>query len=386
MAADSYPCRQPDLPIPISRLASRYFLFSAPIIAWLRRHHQVNGVLAGTLPQSPQQNLFLGLPLELMPEEAAVLVDNKIGSIVDDVVVHHRAIAELDHKKRADYMAAWRAEGRKEADAAKDAMRQRAGAALDRLQGEKKELAQRALERKAEAAAVQLSSKARPLLRQDNAGRGEVEVFDDEDDLLFPAYAQASTLSSSVDSLASNIESTVSSITRPTIPSTMDSRDNPLLPEDTYFVTPTLSGSLIARTAPQSTPTTLSPSASQVLARPAADPHIVVPPTYPLYAYLASLGYFLSPGLRFGCTYMAYPGDPLRYHSHFLVVGSDWDEEMDLLTLIGGGRLGTGVKKGFLLGGRAPPSETASKATVLPEDSLQAGTDVRCFCIEWAGM
>ncbi len=32
-------------------------------------------------------------------------------------------------------------------------------------------------------------------------------------------------------------------------------------------------------------------------------------------------------------------------------MGLDWEEEFDLLDLIGGGRLGTGVKKGWLIGG-----------------------------------
>lgn len=33
------------------------------------------GCLIGTLPQVPQQNVFLGLPLELMIEEAALLLE-----------------------------------------------------------------------------------------------------------------------------------------------------------------------------------------------------------------------------------------------------------------------------------------------------------------------
>ena len=65
---------------------------------------------------------------------------------------------------------------------------------------------------------------------------------------------------------------------------------------------------------------------------------------------------------------MAYPGDPLRYHSHFLVDGNEWDEEINLMDIVGGGRLGTGVKKGYLLGG-----------------TNQNG-QVKTFSIEWAGM
>jgi len=47
----------------------------------------------------------------------------------------------------------------------------------------------------------------------------------------------------------------------------------------------------------------------------------------------------MTPGLRFGCHYTVYPGDPLRFHSHFLATGADWDEEFDLLDIVGGGRL-----------------------------------------------
>jgi len=79
------------------------------------------------------------------------------------------------------------------------------------------------------------------------------------------------------------------------------------------------------------------------------------------------------PGLRFGCDYNVYPGDPLRFHSHFAAVSYEWDEEICLLDLIGGGRLGTRVKKGFLIGGD-DVEETSKDNTV------------RTFCIEWGGM
>lgn len=72
---------------------------------------------------------------------------------------------------------------------------------------------------------------------------------------------------------------------------------------------------------------------------------------------------------------MAYPGDPLRFHSHFLAVGAEWDEEIDLLDIVGGGRLGTAVKKGYLLGGAERKS-----------DGGEEEGSVRTFCFEWAAM
>lgn len=91
--------------------------------------------------------------------------------------------------------------------------------------------------------------------------------------------------------------------------------------------------------------------------------------SYPLYKHLHANSYFLSPGLRFGCQFMAYPGDPLRFHSHFVVTGMGWDEEIEMRDIVGGGRLGTGVKKAWMVGG---------------EDNDKLGT-VRTFCVEWGG-
>lgn len=88
----------------------------------------------------------------------------------------------------------------------------------------------------------------------------------------------------------------------------------------------------------------------------------------------------MSPGLRFGCQYCVYPGDPLRFHSHFLAVGKGWDEEFDLMQLVGGGRLGTGVKKGFLVGGKEKRFREVDEG----EGGSEKG--VRAFSIEWSGM
>jgi tRNA-splicing endonuclease subunit Sen34 len=54
-------------------------------------------------------------------------------------------------------------------------------------------------------------------------------------------------------------------------------------------------------------------------------------------------------GLRFGGAFAVYPGDPLRYHSHYtaqLVLPS---ESVPMTTLVANGRLGTAVKKTHLL-------------------------------------
>ena len=44
-------------------------------IAVIRSEYRVCGTLVGTLPHMSQQNVFLGVPLVLLPEEAVLLVD-----------------------------------------------------------------------------------------------------------------------------------------------------------------------------------------------------------------------------------------------------------------------------------------------------------------------
>ncbi|WEW57705.1 tRNA-splicing endonuclease subunit [Emydomyces testavorans] len=302
---------QPELPIPISLISGHYFLFSADAVSYLRREHNICGVLIGTLPQIPQQNIFLGLPLELMPEEARLMVEKQVAYIVDDVKVHNQGLRALADEDRRHHLRNLEQEG---------------GQAALVQASKKQQLKEKALKQskkhKAQAASV-------PRMADVMQGGQE-----GNDELLFgPGEDHANE----------TIPSRASVVTGPA-----------------FGITPADSHALFPKPPPL---------AKGYLPK--------VPASYPLYAHLHSKGYFLSPGLRFGCQYMAYPGDPLRFHSHFLVVASEWDEEIDLMDLVVGGRLGTGVKKGYLIGGEVPSQER------------KKGTDertVRMFSLEWAGI
>ncbi|KAI5297479.1 hypothetical protein KEM56_004789, partial [Ascosphaera pollenicola] len=252
-----------DLPIPISLIADQYLLFSIDAVTYLRREHHICGVLSGTLPQVPQQNVFLGLPLQLMPEEARLLVDKGVAYIVDDAEAHQRGLAQAAEEDRQAYMDELRRHGQHAAAAQASRKEQQRQAAL-----------QKQRQKRAEEAAEESSSSPSTARRPD-------------------------------------------------------------VPEPVFGVTPATSTHLIRNPSPDQAPSSSSPASS-----------VPVPSSYPLFAHLHSKGYYLSPGLRFGCQYLAYPGDPLRFHSHFLGVHAGWDEEIDLMDLVVGGRLGTGVKKG----------------------------------------
>lgn len=71
---------------------------------------------------------------------------------------------------------------------------------------------------------------------------------------------------------------------------------------------------------------------------------------------LRNRGYWLSSGIKFGGDYVAYPGDPLRFHSHFIV--SVITTSISMADLVAWGRLATGVKKSQLIAGASDTKET----------------------------
>ncbi|KAF2405193.1 SEN34 subunit of tRNA-splicing endonuclease [Trichodelitschia bisporula] len=278
-------------PFPIFAVANKYILYDINTVTYIRRVHHICGVLIGNIPQAAQQNVFSGIPLELIPEEARLLVERGSAYIVDDVASHRRGLTDLSAAERIAFVSVLEKQGLEAA------------------------LAQK---RKADKKREKHFEKAGGKARKRGPDREDTEL-------------ESASASYAVSRAASVVPN--------------DSDVQPLC------ITPTTSYPPLS--APKPT-TALLPPAS---------------PSYDLFAHLHSKDYFLSPGLRFGCQYLAYPGDPLRFHSHFLANGVAWDQEISLLNIVAGGRLGTGVKKGYLVGGK--------------DDSRD---EVRVFCFEWAAM
>ena len=332
----------PDIaePFPIFKLAHRYLLYDANTVSYIRQKYDICGVFIGSLPQAPQQNVFLGLPLELMSEEAWLLVEKGVAYVVDDVRSHKSAFLghELSVEERKAYQAALRKQG---VGAAREATRRtddRKKAALIRKLGTEnwndvpEDMLKPPAERRKDAKA-------------EDGDENPEAAAGDEDESLF-----ASPMNSFPSGPGTSRRSSVASSAGP----------------EPYAITPTTSYPPLKSSAP---PIDHWNGLGER------------PQSYPLFKHLHEQGYFLAPGLRFGCRYTAYPGDPLRFHSHFLCSGMDWDQEFDLLDLVGGGRLGTGVKKGFLIGGREEVDEELRK-----DRQDEPGGGVRTFCIEWGGM
>ena len=518
MAPSSAP-KEISEPFPISCVAGRYLLFDVDVVSHVRRNHNICGVLVGTIPNLSQQNVFLGIPLELMPEEARVLVEGGHAYVVDDVEIHRQGFQEMGREDRLKHLADMDRQGVEAANESLAAQERKKNAALKKkgLKTESTEcqttpsIANRTTTMKSTTTAsrgaestasdttihVQLpNSLDRSTLGFIMKGSGFSEQESQVDSSSIPSPSSelsisiASELGSSFIDLgsimkgSSFIESSVKAKsqgigqpinTAPALSSCASDLGSsftdlgsimkgssflepifvgmkvkqakleevaPLLTkeeeagstgtnsgeaqseaamlkefaaqaiEDSHESAPSIAevkheeaenqqmiesynaeAAIFDSEPPTSVPLVKNTSSKSVFAQrqyitpttstpPLPTPLIeesrplpVVPKSYPLFRFLHSRGYFFMPGLRFGCNYSVYPGDPLRYHSHFLATGLGWDEKFDLLDIVGGGRLGTGTKKAYMVGG----------------ESVEAAKDegkenVRAFSIEWASM
>ncbi|EHK46243.1 hypothetical protein TRIATDRAFT_217995 [Trichoderma atroviride IMI 206040] len=284
--------------IRIANISGRYLVFDPDAVSALRRQANTNGTLVGTTPQQPTQNIFLGLPIELRPEEVDALIRTNVAYVVDDVAAHQSALQSLDPDSRRAYVSSLRL---------------------------RKQAAQKVFaEINAHKASITASKKNKNKEARDDSS------------------AVPSTDLGTADSGA----------LKP------DGNPSPRNSQVTLLgVTPTSS---INHVSPDAHALPVEPRNSEKGS---------------LCQHMLGSGYFMTPGLRFGSRYSVYPGDPLRFHAHFMANEYGWEEEIPILDIVGGGRLATAVKKAFLIGGRKP---SASPDMVT--------SPVRTFSIEWAGM
>jgi tRNA-splicing endonuclease subunit Sen34 len=227
-----------------------------------------------------------------------------------------------------------------------------------------------------------------PVLVASNPSSSSISNFSSSSDLSASGLGFIMKGSSFVDVSPMQVDQSTDDISlfdsTPDVPSPPVLNDAPPAPNDSvtkgftvqkHFVTPTTSYPPI--------PNPAQDSKSELPA---------VPKSYPLFRYLHSLNYYHMPGLRFGCHYNAYPGDPLRYHSHFAATGLGWDDEFELLDIVGGGRLATGTKKAYMIGGEdSDVVKTKEKAEngagLFSDDTVEdERREVRAFSIEWAAL
>lgn len=321
--------------IRITSVGGRYLVFEVKDVAALRRDHCICAVFVGTTPQNPNQNVFSSLPIELYAEEAKLLVEKGAAYVVDDGISHLKQLTSMDDATRQAYLQSLKTRRKLFQKFANEQLveRKKIGEEM-----KAKSLAKSQAKKATKASQEEQSEKRQaPLEPREAKDTGSEDLANDE---------------------ALSFEDSFFS----TAPSTNNTKKSPQPPPRSVntpmqHITPTTSLDMLA-----------DPQAHTVT--------VETPRSYPLYKHLNSKGYYITPGIRFGADYSVYPGDPFRYHAHFMATSYGWEEDIAVLDLVTGGRLGTGVKKGFMIGG-APMKEPAVE---------NDGDDLRAFTIEWAAM
>lgn len=319
----------------ITKVGGRYLVFEVKDVAALRRDHCICAVFVGTTPQNPNQNIFSGLPIELLAEEAKLLVGKGAAYLVDDATCHLSQLSSMDSTARQAYLQSLKTRRR----------------AFQRMVEEQ------------DVAKKEYTEKMKAKGKVKRASRSKTQESDKTPDDGEPEPTASGAPAVDDESLFSFSDSVFSASPLPNEKAEHPFRPSPasVISPKTRHLTPTTSIDMLT-----------DPKAQTV--------SIETPRAYPFYKHLNSKGYYITPGIRFGADYSVYPGDPFRYHAHFMATIFEWNEDITVLDLVTGGRLGTGVKKGFLIGGEAPLIEAKQAGEGADSDR------VRAFTIEWAAM
>ncbi|KAF8212402.1 hypothetical protein K438DRAFT_1806454 [Mycena galopus ATCC 62051] len=283
-------------PIHLRVANKKAYVWDVEDIATIRSKHRLCGVFTGTLPHLSQQNLFLGVPMVLLPEEVVLLVENKLAVLVDDPKAYMQpTVSELQ-----------------------------------RWNLKEKELAQLRLTQLTTA----LSNS--PAMMSDEAIKKRKERELKKQAAAAAKAAEAASLAEPDSSIFTPAENATTPQAAP------DPQYTVVIPaSSTAFQW--YNDSACFYTTIQSAkeagiweyPSTLQERAK-----------------CGVFRGLWEQGMYMGGGIKFGGDYLVYPGDPLRYHAHFsATVLESPTFPLTPMEIVAHGRLGTVTKKSHLLCG-----------------------------------
>jgi tRNA-splicing endonuclease subunit Sen34 len=305
------------------------FVWDKEAVMKLRRKYRIVGSLVGSLPSKPRQNLVFSLPLVLLHEEARLLLDKNIARIVENDVpkpTQEEILKFQDERKGSIQKQMEKLEGLKEQKLADFAGIIEEG--RQKVNRKRKIPSQGAgsskvlcIESDTKQSCVGL------VLDQDNVGSCRREysdqVSESKDSHGLLKYSHDSTPDICTSESCEQFEDSPNSSKNSTKSNLQDS-------------------TLVCVSTTSKIPRT-------------KDVSWKFPETEPeqarckVFSDLWERGYFVTNGNKFGGDYLVYPGDPLRFHSHFIVKILPWEERLTGLDLVSVGRLGSTVKKTSVL-------------------------------------
>ena len=274
------------------------FVWDKEAVITLRKKYRIVGSLVGSLPSKPRQNLVFSLPLVLLPEEARLLLDKNIAKIVQNDITKptHEEILKFQNERKTSIQKQ-----------------------IEKLQ----ELKQQKLEDFAEIIEEgrEKVNRKRKISSQDT---GSSKMLCTETD------KKQNCSSDSTKKKPSNIHTSENLKECDLLKSSETAIETSL--QDSTLVC--VSTSKISRTK------------DVIWKFPETDSERA---RCKVFSDLWEKGYFITNGNKFGGDYLVYPGDPLRFHSHFIVKILPWKERLTGLDLVSVGRLGSTVKKTSVL-------------------------------------
>ncbi|CAH7683111.1 hypothetical protein PPACK8108_LOCUS16418 [Phakopsora pachyrhizi] len=300
--------------IPICISNGKAYVWDIDHVRRLRVDHQICGLLTGTLPQLAQQNVFLGLPLELMPEEVFSLAKSGIAILIDEKQAHRAPTLEEASLFKAKEDT--------------------------RIAHDIRILTLREAERRAAMKDQYRSEieKAAEIKQAQNAQSKDFVVSKLNDDPAFTEISGSQALKSPVPEIHHRIPVKLLS-------------ERPSYSQE---------GSCSFNDLDSACANGLWEFPTEGHQRARCE----------VFDNLWKRGMFLGLGLKFGCDFLVYPGDSLRFHSHFAcTVISDPLRLIEPLAIVSYGRLATAVKKSHLL-------------ACWDEET----DEVRYMSLEWAGI
>uniref|UniRef100_A0A8D2LAA9 tRNA-splicing endonuclease subunit Sen34 n=1 Tax=Varanus komodoensis TaxID=61221 RepID=A0A8D2LAA9_VARKO len=247
----------------LENLSYKAFVWNYADARQIREEHRIVGTLVGALARKPRQNVWLGLPLQLLPEEAQLLVE--------------RGLAILFKKPASQHL------GR---DPDQESYREQLQLAAEQRRAVLGTLAQRI-------------AQGRAKKRRQKGEEGDPP------------------------------------------PNPADLEPSFVLPQESMMVQlPT------ERAHPGQEEVVDWRLPSQDWPYAGQEDHEM---RCCIFRNLWERGYYITSGGKFGGDFLVYPGDPMRFHAHYIALCIPKDAPLSLQDVVSAGRLGTNVKKTVLL-------------------------------------
>lgn len=246
----------------------------------LWENHRIHGTLVGSVPKSSFQNTLQGLPIQLLPEEATLLVEKGLAILVSHEINLKLPTEDDINKFHTEREASYQ----EQVIIAKEMRREQLIMNKDQIiQGKKKK--RQKLMSSSDICKGYLDDKF-----EDNYDDVSEEEFNIEEIEIKPLPRKYSIIKIPTESIQAD--------------------------KSTQWLYPSTPKELLS---------------------------------YRVFKDLWEKGYHLTKGSKFGGDFLAYPGDPKRYHSFFIIICKDNNDSMTFTELAALGRLGTSVKKTVLI-------------------------------------